>query len=202
MRRREVFIRALRGALGAVAAVVAPAGARNHGNRQFPPEYDASKELARPDWKPAFLDTHQNETLVVLSDHIIPATETPGAKEALVNRFIDRLLAAETIERRREFLESLAYVDGECLARYRAAFIHLPQESQLEFLRFLAYPHNLVTWGDNRSEFAGPRHFRNLKDWISRAYYSSETGMKELGWKGNPYHDDFEGCGHPPGSHK
>jgi hypothetical protein len=44
---------------------------------QFPADYDASKELARPDWKPAFLGDHQNATFIALSDLIIPATAPP-----------------------------------------------------------------------------------------------------------------------------
>ena len=31
-------------------------------------------------------------------------------------------------------------------------------------------------------------HFQNLKDWIAGAYYSSERGMRELGWTGNTFH--------------
>ena len=39
------------------------------------------------------LDPHQNATVIALSDVILPATDTPGAKAALVNEFIDLLLA-------------------------------------------------------------------------------------------------------------
>src|SRR5215472_287675 len=83
---------------------------------------DASKDLSSPTWKPLFLDEHQNETLIVLSDKIIPATDTPGAKEALVNRYIDLVLAAETPETQRGFLNSLSYIDGESMHRFQAAF--------------------------------------------------------------------------------
>ena len=31
-------------------------------------------------------------------------------------------------------------------------------------------------------ESAMRSHFQNLKDWIAGAYYSSEQGMRELGW--------------------
>jgi hypothetical protein len=178
--RRELFRRTLLGAAGVAAGAVPPAAAR-----EFPSGYDASKELARSDWKPVFLDEHQNETLIVLSDLIIPTTDTPGAKEALVNRFIDRLLAAETPENQRAFLDSLAYLDSESMTRGRTAFRHLPADSQMELLGFLGYPHSLGTWGsESAGGFAGHTHFTRLKDWISRAFYSSETGMRELGWAG------------------
>jgi len=195
--RRELFRRTLLGAAGVAAGGVSPAAAR-----EFPSEYDASKELARPGWKPVFLDDHQNETLIVLSDLIIPTTDTPGAKEALVNRFIDRLLAAETPENQRAFLDSLAYLDGESMTRYRMAFRHLPADSQIELLGYIGYPHSLGTWGsESAGGFAGHTHFRRLKDYISRAFYSSETGMRELGWDG-PSHGQFEGCEHPEEGHK
>ena len=204
MKRRELFRRTVLGTTGAAITSLLPTKANEHIHppRQIPADYDASKELARPDWKPAFLDEHQNETLILLSDLIIPATDTPGAKSALVNRFIDRLLSGETSDTKRAFLARLAYLDGECRERYDAAFIHVPPERQMEFLKLIAYPHNLVTWGDNKSEFEGHLHFRLLKRWISQAYYNSEIGMKELGWKGNPFHEDFPGCTHPAGSHR
>jgi glucoside 3-dehydrogenase (cytochrome c) hitch-hiker subunit len=195
--RRELFRRTLRGAAGVAAGTAPPASAR-----EIPADFDASKELARSDWKPIFLDEHQNETLIVLAELIVPNTDTPGAKEALVNRFIDRLLAVESPETRRAFLDALAYLDGECMVRFRTAFRYLPAESQLEFLRLLAYPHSLATWGGQAAdESPGHKHFVALKGWISRAFYSSEAGMRELGWDGPP-HGEFAGCNHPDGSHK
>ena len=59
---------------------------------------DDSKQLADPNWKPAFLSEDQNETLIALSDMISPATDTPGAKEALVNRYLDLVLTGESAE--------------------------------------------------------------------------------------------------------
>src|SRR5216684_248655 len=38
------------------------------------------------------LDAHQNDTVVAMIDQIIPATETPGAKGARVNEFMDVIL--------------------------------------------------------------------------------------------------------------
>ena len=112
---------------------------------------DASKDLAAPGWKPLFLDEHQNETLIVLSDLILPATDTPGAKEALVNRYIDLVLAAETPETQRAFLNSLGYLDGESIRRFKAAFRYLSREDQDILLHGLAYPRT-SRWGKNGEE--------------------------------------------------
>src|SRR5579864_6465042 len=184
MNRRQLFRNTLLGAVGATAAA-----------REFPSNYDESKELARPDWKPTFLSDHQNQTIIVLSDLIIPETDTPGAKSALVNRFLDLLLAAETHDTQQSFLNSLAYIDGEARSRYGDAFIFLPKDSQIELLEFFAYPNSLETWGEGKTgEQVGHNHFQNLKDWIARICFSSEAGMKALGWNGEPPHGTLTGC--------
>jgi hypothetical protein len=165
---------------------------------------DASKDLAAAGWKPLFLDEHQNETLLVLSDLIIPATDTPGAKEALVNRYIDLVLAAETRETQRAFLNSLGYVDGESMRRFKAAFRYLSREDQDILLHALAYPRFGSGWAGDTNAVADPghSHFEALKGRILTAYYSSQIGEKELGWDGAFAHGPYQGCGHPEGEHK
>jgi hypothetical protein len=165
---------------------------------------DASKDLAAPGWKPLFLDEHQNETLIVLSDLMIPATETPGAKEALVNRYIDLVLAAETPETQRAFLNSLGYLDGESIRRFKAAFRYLSREDQDNLLHAMAYAHTGSGWAGDTSAppDTGHAHFEALKQRIMMAYYSSQIGAKELGWDGAFAHGPYAGCDHPEGNHK
>jgi len=156
---------------------------------------DASKDLSAPGWKPLFLDEHQNETLIILSDLMIPATDTPGAKEALVNRYIDLVLAADRSDNQRMFLNSLAYLDGESIRRYKKAFRYLVREEQDGLLHFLAYPLGNSGWtGEAAASDVGHQHFENLKQRIVFAYYSSEIGTKELGWDGNVMHGVYQGC--------
>jgi hypothetical protein len=164
---------------------------------------DASKDLAAPGWKPLFLDDHQNETLIVLSDLMIPATDTPGAKEALVNRYIDLVLAAETRDTQRAFLNSLGYLDGESIRRYKSAFRYLSREDQDDLLHSFAYPKNGSGWtGEAPPPDLGHGHFEALKGRIVTAYYSSQIGEKELGWDGAFAHGPYQGCEHPEGEHK
>jgi gluconate 2-dehydrogenase gamma chain len=164
---------------------------------------DATKDLAAAGWKPLFLDEHQNETLIVLSDLIIPATETPGAKEALVNRYIDLVLAADTHESQRAFLSSLSYLDGESMRRYKAAFRYLSREDQDDLLHAFAYPRGGSAWtGEAEAVDAGHAHFEQLKQRIGVAYYNSQIGTRELGWDGAFAHGTYQGCEHPEGNHK
>jgi gluconate 2-dehydrogenase gamma chain len=165
---------------------------------------DASKDLSAPGWKPLFLDEHQNETLVILSDLIIPATDTPGAKEALVNRYIDLVLAAETPDMQRAFLNSLGYLDGESMKRFKSAFRYLAADDQDLLLHALAYPRNASNWTGEAdvNPDKGHAHFEALKERIMTAYYSSQIGEKELGWDGAFAHGPYQGCEHPEGEHK
>src|SRR5882724_3532559 len=213
MKRRELIRRGV--FAGAVAALRPGLGMAQNGSQATgsagPSELtpaqsgvDASKELAGPGWKPLFLDEHQNETLIVLSDLMIPATDTPGAKEALVNRYIDLVLAAETSEVQRAFLNSLGFVDGESMRRFKAAFRYLPREDQDNLLHAMAYTVNESRWtgeADAKPNL-GRVHFEALKGRIMTAYYGSQIGEKELGWDGAFAHGPFEGCDHPEGNHK
>ena len=207
MKRRE-WLRA--GILGGAAATTLRPSLAVAQNPTLSPELtpaqsgvDASKELDSPNWKPLFLDEHQNATLIVLSDLMIPATDTPGAKEALDNRYIDLVLAAEKPDTQRAFLNSLSYLDGESMRRYKMAFRYLAREDQDDLLHSLAYPSAGSTWtGEGSPTDVGHSHFEQLKQRIATAYYSSEIGARELGWDGAFAHGPYQGCEHPEGNHK
>ncbi len=199
--RRDWFRSAVIGG----AAVLAPVA---EGQKAMPGQTADNREhpnwtvpdLAAADWKPVFLDAHQDATLAVLADAMIPETDTPGAKAALVDRFIDLLLAAETPERQKAFVESLSYIDGESFGRYGAAFVDLKPESRRELLELLAYPMGESGWTGERSGGGdGHKHFEHLKGWITQAFYTSEVGMKSLGWDGQVIHGPMMGCPAKPG---
>jgi hypothetical protein len=44
---------------------------------------------------------------------------------------------------------------------------------------------------------AARESFEDLKEWIIVSYYSSEMGMKELGWTPNRFFPNLPGCTHP-----
>lgn len=163
---------------------------------------DASRELARPDWKPVFLNAQQDKTLIALSEAIIPATDTPGAKAALVNRFLDLLLSVLPPETQREFLDSLTWFDTGATARYQVTFVNLSDDEKQDFLNLVAWPHGHVRQRGTDASADGREHFERMKRWIAGAYYSSPVGLKELGWDGWPARGIFQGCEHQPNEHE
>ncbi|HET7841596.1 MAG TPA: gluconate 2-dehydrogenase subunit 3 family protein [Terriglobia bacterium] len=170
----------------------------------------ADAQAAEKDWSPAFLDAHQNETLIVLAELIVP-----GSTKAQVNRFIDLLLTVETPDNQKKFVASLSAFDAEGLDQHDHPFIALTQEQQTGILTDASTAGTAEGPAGRRRRRRGPPtpgvaqtpeqalrdHFENLKSWISGAYYSSEAGMRELGWTGNYIFESFPGCQHPEGHH-
>lgn len=82
------------------------------------------------------LNPHQNDTVVAMIDQIIPATETPGAKEARVNEFIDVILTEwANEEERRDFLGGLAAVDKQSNELFGKDFASASSSQKVILLR-------------------------------------------------------------------
>lgn len=164
----------------------------------------ADTKAAAAKWSPEFLSAHQDQTLMVLAERIIP-----GSSRAQVNRFIDLLLSADSRETQQRFLNSLAAFDAEPLKRFQRPFRALSETQQNELLTVASTEESGrprerrgVRAPDSSREpvtLTLRDHFENLKGWIRGAYYSSEVGMRELGWKGEVFYESFPGCQHPGG---
>ncbi len=154
-----------------------------------------AEKLGTADWKPVFLSAQQNETLVALAESIVP-----GTTKAQVNRFIDLLLSVEKPENQHKFVESPMAFDAEAQKRFGKNFPSLDDNQKNWLLTDAsARPVNSDS-SDSRTagkQSALQEHFDNLKGWVSGAYYSSEAGMRELGWTGDYVFETFPGCEHP-----
>jgi len=203
--RREIFQRVL-GALGAALAGAQFAEAHPIHKHLSGPEglLDAAEKVAG-DWSPAVLNAHQNETLIILSTRIVP-----GSTEAQVNRLIDLLLTVETGENRQYFVAAIAAFDAESQKRFARPFKSLDAMQQDELVNVCATgksakvvsDRDSSTDADDRAPIPSATlrdHFENLKGWIVGAYYSSEPGLRELGWTDDNYFDALPECTHPEG---
>lgn len=167
----------------------------------------ADAEASALTWKPVFFDAHQNETFTILAERVVP-----GSTEAQVNRFVDLLLSVDTQQNQKQFLNSLSSFDAYSITTYRQPFKSLSEEQQNQVLTVAS----TMKAGEEvrrhgRRHLLGPAsqgpgeeaaltlrdHFENLKHWVSGAYFSSEPGMKYLGWTGQVMWPSFPGCQHP-----
>ncbi len=165
---------------------------------------------ATADWAPQFLDAHQNETLTVLAERIIP-----GSGRAQVNRTIDLLLTVDTQQNQRKFLESLSAFDAEAIQHHGRPFLSLTEEQQIAILTTAstAEPGQKASDGDwdpwsgsassetsaSESLLTIRDHFDVVKEWVGKTYYSSAVGLRDLGWTGRVMWDSWPGCQHPDG---
>lgn len=163
---------------------------------------DGARFLSDPNWKAAFLSDQQNKALIALSDVIIPATDTPGAKEALVDRYLDLLLSVQPVEFQQKFIDALAFIDAESKKQFGNDFRALTLDDQISLLTPWAYPRQASYWmGKEEAPDSGRAHFERLKALIAVAYYESEVGQRELGWDGAFMNGPYQGCNHPPSTH-
>lgn len=79
------------------------------------------------------LSAEQNEMILTIGEYLIPATDTPGARAARVDQYIDAMLADYYPEDQRDsFLAGLDRVDDYARRRYGARFVDLGEEQQVE----------------------------------------------------------------------
>ena len=177
MKRREVL------EIG-VAAAALPAVL--HAQRPHPEEVSELPDKA--DWKPQIFDDHQNQTVIALIDLIIPATDTPGAKAANVNRYIDLYLHDGPDVERTRFLEGLAWLDGYAIRAHSHSFLGCATADQIAILAAI---------DANQSPDLDPGHrfFRMIKSMTAGIYYNTRAGFEEMN-KGGRVPSTF-GCTHP-----
>jgi Gluconate 2-dehydrogenase subunit 3 len=184
---RRVALQALFGGVG--GGLVASSGAAaHHPVREHLLDAGAieqAQQRAAAGSAPVFLDAHQAKTLEALADAIVP-----GSTAANVAPFLDQLLAVESADNQRAFLGALGALDMAAIRDHGKAWLALSAAEQDALLR-------VASTAESSSALRG--HFENIKDWIAGAYYSSERGMRELGWTGNTFHPELPGCTHPDG---
>ena len=134
------------------------------------------------------LDPHQNATVVAMIDLIIPATDTPGAKGARVNEFIDLILTEwATEEERKHFLDGLADTDKQSNELYGKNFVDASpaqQEAQLRAIddkemanrQIRARHGNTVPKPDAHMEGPFWVVFKNI---TNHGYYTSQIAFEQ-----------------------
>jgi hypothetical protein len=96
---------------------------------------EAWARAAAPGWRAGTLTAGQSELVATIAEHIIPATDTPGARAAGVHRFVDVMLSDYyKAEERTKFLDGLAQLDARAEKELGAPFVKATPKQQLDLL--------------------------------------------------------------------
>lgn len=133
-------------------------------------------------WKPRVFQESEVDTVSHIAERIIPETDTPGARGALVHQYIDFILSRSDASAAERFREGMKALDERCGALFGKPFAKLEPTKKDEVLR----------------EVSESPFFHEVKRLTVEGYYRSEVGMKqELDFEGNTFLAEFEGCTHP-----
>ena len=173
MKRRDIIKSAL---LGTGAAISGNTVAQSNASASVS---TSSASAAAESSRSLLFDAHQRETVTILSDLIIPATDTPGAKEADVVAYIDLILNDGDDKPRESFLSGLGWLDGYALRTHDNPFVRLTADQQIALLESLD--------NSTRSDLGpGVRFFEQIKQLTIEGYYTSKIGIDELNKYGVP----------------
>ena len=139
-------------------------------------------------WTPTALTADQARLLDVVAELIIPATDTPGAREAGVPQFIDRAVANFYEKGQVEqLLGGLARMDADARAAHGDVFVALAPEQQVALL--MTYDQEGgVARGQGQSHF-----FPALEDMVTVGYFTSEPGAT-MALRYEPVPGAYHGC--------
>jgi gluconate 2-dehydrogenase gamma chain len=143
-------------------------------------------------WKPKVLSAAQNQTVIALSEAIIPQTDTAGAAKAGVNQFIDAVIAEASPGDRQKFLDGLAWIDARSQRDAGAPFAKATAAQQTALLTALS-----TATTPSAEDAPGVEFFTAIKSMTITGYYTSEVGMREeMGDTGQMFFMEYPGCTH------
>jgi len=160
-------------------------------------ESRSAQQRPGPDYERQFFTDHEFETVRMLADYVIPADEQSGsATDARVPEFIDSVMADEMLwteterkERQTAMRGGLAWLDYQCLERYDNAFVDCADTQRRELLDLIAWPEQAPP-----EMQAGVEFFNSFRDLTASGFFSSKMGVKDLGYIGNTYVEEWTGC--------
>ncbi|HEX6429040.1 MAG TPA: gluconate 2-dehydrogenase subunit 3 family protein, partial [Niastella sp.] len=142
-----------------------------------------------------FFTPHEMATITILADIIIPRDDISGsASDAKVPDFIE-FMVKDRPENQIPMRGGLRWLDVESLKRFEKPFKDLDQKQQLNIVDDIAYPE--ITYKDEKGNKVqkgrkakigmaqGIAFFNLMRDMTASGFYTSEIGVKDVGYAGN-----------------
>ncbi len=130
--------------------------------------------------EPPFFTPEEMATITILGDIIIPSDEVSGsASEAKVPEFIG-FIVKDMPEHQTPMRGGLRWLDMQCLKRYSKAFKDCDSKQQMEIVDEIAWPKKAKP--EMRQ---GVAFFNLIRNLTATGFYTSEMGVKDVGYIGN-----------------
>lgn len=136
--------------------------------------------LVKMEKEPKFFNEHEMATITVLGDIIMPKDEVSGnASDAKVPEFIE-FIVKDMPSHQTPLRGGLRWLDLHCYKLYEKAFVNLSAAQQITVVDSIAYPEKAA------KELAqGVSFFNLMRDLVTTGFYTTEIGIKDLGYVGN-----------------
>ncbi len=141
-----------------------------------------------------FFTPHEMATITILGDIIIPKDNTSGsASDAKVPDFIE-FIVKDMPDHQTPMRGGLRWLDIESFKRFDKAFSDLSHQDQIKIVDDIAYPE--IEYIDVKGKKAkkgsvklgmqqGVAFFSLLRNLVTTGFYTSEIGVKDVGYIGN-----------------
>jgi len=125
-------------------------------------------------WEPIFLSLQESNLLNELAETILPATDTPGAKDAMVVRYLDEY-AKNFLkpEEQTEYKSALAVIENLAKGKFEKDFTKLSIDQRGQVLQSMI---DDPAEGDTSPSSI----FYDLRDAITTAFFTSEVGATQV----------------------
>lgn len=111
-------------------------------------------------WEPKVLTPEDVAFLAEVCETILPKTDTPGAREVGVDRYIDAMIADNYSEQERNaFMDGIKTFRQECLSSQGKDFLKLTPEERTAYLASMdanTPPKPPSMWGVSTEKFVAP----------------------------------------------
>jgi gluconate 2-dehydrogenase gamma chain len=162
-------------------------------------------------YRPLFFNAQQYQMIERLAEIILPADETPGAKEAGVAEFIDFMVANRVPvtgrhevrstqdairmgeEAQQQFVSGLGWMNARGRSEFGHEFMSCSREQQTQLIEELAYKAKFTPTTERGREF-----FQMMRHYTVVGYYTTKVGLESLGYPGlRSVWPQMPGCSHP-----
>lgn len=148
----------------------------NGGPDRQPDEIERFRKLSAE----KFFDDHEMATIAVLADIIIPRDEVSGsATDAGVPAFIEFIVKDMPVHQI-PMRGGLKWLDLQCLKKFNSTFSQCTSAQQLEVVDDIAWPEKAKPGMEQ-----GVAFFNLMRDLTATGFYTSEIGIKDIGYAGN-----------------